>query len=132
MGQMLEHGRTLRCAVSISLAFFGVGGTSGIAGLRVADLKADEACGVVEIKVRCQKNDQFGVGQIARVAPLPSWGGACQVRLVSEWLWSRAWLVRSRDHAGRLATSSDEIPLCVGLASARFGPGPASSGVSAS
>ena len=95
MGQMLEHAMTPRCAVSASLAFFGVRRAPEIAGFRVADVKVDEACSVVEIKARYQKNDQFGVGQIARVVALPSWGGACPVRLVSEWLWFRAWLVRN-------------------------------------
>ena len=44
----------------------------------------------------------------------------------------RAWLVRNRDHAGRLAASGDNSPLFVGLARARFGFGLAASGVSAS
>ena len=94
MGQMLEHAMTLRCAASASLAFFGARRASGGAGFRAADAKAGEACSVVVIKARCQKKQPFGVGQMARVAALQSWGGACPVRLVSEWLWFRAWLVR--------------------------------------
>ena len=91
LGQMLERAMNLRCAAPASLAFFGERRASEIAGFRVAGAKVAEACSVVEIKARCQKNDQFGVGQVARVVALPSWGGACPDRLVSEWLWFRAW-----------------------------------------
>ena len=52
---MLEHAMTLRSAVSISLAFFGVRRASEIAGLRAADVKVNEAGGLVEIRVRRQK-----------------------------------------------------------------------------
>ena len=118
--------------MSASSAFFGVRRASEIAGFRVGDVKVGEACGVVEVKVRCQKNDQFGIGQIARVVALPSWGEPCPVRLESEWLRFRAWLARNRGHAGRLATAMEGSPLSAGLARARSGLGLASSGVSAS
>ena len=93
---------------------------------------ADGSGTLVEIKVRAQKNDQFGVGQIARVVALPSWGGACPVALVSGWLWLRGWIARCRDYAGRLAASGPEGPVFIGLARARFGLALAASGVSAS
>ena len=73
LGSMLERAMIRRRAAPISLAFFGVGRASEIAGLRVADVKVDEAGGLAGVKVRCQKNDQFGVGQVARVVALPSW-----------------------------------------------------------
>ena len=72
---MLDHAVALRCAASARLAFFGVRRASEIAGLRMADIVVDEAGGLVEVKVRSQKNDQFGAGQVARVVALPSWGG---------------------------------------------------------
>ena len=132
MGQMMEHAMTIRCAAAVSLAFVGVRRALEIAGFRAADVQVGEACSVVGTKVRCQKNDQFGVGQIARVVALASWGGACPVRLVSEWLWFRAWLARNRDHSGRLATLMEDSPLFPGLARARFGLEIASFGASAS
>ena len=52
----------------------------------MADITVDEAGGLVEVKVRSRKDDQFGVGQMARVVALPSWGGAWPVRVVTEWL----------------------------------------------
>ena len=122
----------LRRAASVCLAFLGVRRASEIAGLRIADIKVDEAGGLVEVKVRSQENDQFGAGQVARVVALPSWGGARPVRLVTGWLRFGAWLVRNRDRAGGLAASGDNSTLFVGLARARFGFSLAASGVSAS
>ena len=86
----MERAMTLRCAASSRLALFGVRWASEVAGLHVADVNVDEAGGLADVKARCQKNDQFGVGQVARVVALASWGGACPVRLVAEWLWFRA------------------------------------------
>ena len=54
---MLDHAMVRRCAASVCLAFFGVRGASEIAGLRMADIKVDEAGGLAEVKVRSQKND---------------------------------------------------------------------------
>ena len=68
---------------------------------------------------------------MARVVALPSWQGACPVQLTSDWLRFRSRLARRRNYAGRTPSSSDEGPLCAGLARARFGLGLASSGVSA-
>ena len=79
---------------------------------------------MVEPKVRQQKNEQFGGGQIAHVIALPSWQGACPVLLTSDWLWSRSWLARRRNYAGRMPSPSVESPLFVGPARARFGLGP--------
>ena len=122
----------LRCAVSARLAIFGVRRASEIAGLRVSDVRVDEANGVVALKVRRQKNDQFGVRQMAHVVALPSWQGACPVQLTSDWLWFRSWLARNRKYAGRMPSLADEGPLFAGLACAWFGLGLAPSGVTAS
>ena len=122
---------TLRRVASVSLAFFGVRRSSEVAGFRVADASIGQGRGVVEVRARCQKNDQFGAGQIARVVALPAWGGACPVCRISEWLRIRARLVRNRDCSTRMATFSEDSPLFVGLARARFGFGLASPGVSA-
>ena len=66
---------TLWCAAPISLAFFGARRASEVAGRRVADAKMVKAGGLAEVKARRQKNDPFGVGQVARVVALTSWGG---------------------------------------------------------
>ena len=123
---------TIRCAASARLAVLGVKRASEVSGLHVSDGKVDEADGVVELKVRRQKNDQLGAGQMARVIALPAWGGACPVHLVSEWLWLRSWLARYHNYTGRMPASADEGPLLVGLSRARFGLGLASSGATAS
>ena len=123
---------TLRCAVSVCPACFGVRRASGIAGRRVSDVKVDGACSVEELKVRQQKNGQAGAGQMAHVIALPPWQEACPVLLTSDWLRFRSWLARHRDHAGRIPSSADEGPLSVALARTRFGSGLPSPGVSAS
>ena len=43
------------------------------------------------------------------------------MQLTLGWLRFGSWLVRRRNYAGRLATSGEEGPFLVGLASARFG-----------
>ena len=123
---------TLRCAVPVCPACFGVRRASEIAGLRVSDVKVDGACSVEELKVRQQKNHQVAAGQMAHVIALPPWQGACPVLLTSDWLWFRSWLARHRNRAGRIPSSSDEGLLFAGLDRARFGLGLASSRVSAS
>ena len=56
----------LRSALSPSVAFFGVRRASEVAALRVSDVCVNEALADVKISVHCQRNDQFGVGQMAR------------------------------------------------------------------
>ena len=132
LGPMLPHAMSLRGAVSVALAFFGVRRASEIAALREKDVRLDLNDGLLYLDVRCQKNDQFGVGQVAKVVALPSWGRACPLQLTSGWLWFRSWLAEHRNYTGRLAAAEREGPCLVGLARARSGLGLAASGVSAS
>ena len=132
LGQMLPHAMALRASVSVALAFFGVRRASEIAALRVKDVRLDLDDGLLAMHVRQQKNDQFGVGQVAKVVALPAWGGACPLQLTSGWLWFRSWLARHRNYTGRLSVEDEDGFLLVGLARARFGLGLAASGVTAS
>ncbi len=52
---------------------------SEVAALRVSDVRVNDASEDVRISVRRQKNDQFGVGQMAHMVALPAWRGACPV-----------------------------------------------------
>ena len=117
---------------SVCLALFAVRRASGVAGLKVSDVPAFGSKGVVGLEVRCQKNDQFGVGQRAHVVATPSRRGACPVQFTAGWLGPRDWLSRRRDYAGRMSPAPDGEPLFAGLARSRFGLGMAPSGVSAS
>ena len=132
LGTMLPHAMALRGAASVALAFFGVRRASEIAALRVKDVHLDLDNGLLVMDVRQQKNDQFGVGQVARVVALPAWGGACPLQLTSGWLWFRSWLAEHRNYTGRLAVAGGDGSFLVGLARARFGLGLAASGVTAS
>ena len=90
------------------------------------------ATGIADVKVRRQKNDQLGDGQLAHIASLLSWGGARPVHLLSGWPRLRKWLAVFRDHAPRLSGAEAYDPLFVGSPRARFGPCMAASGMSAS
>ena len=97
LGAWVDEALSLRCAVSVSLAFFGVRRASEIAAPTKADVAVDEPAGAVELKIRCRKNDQLGVGQSAHNVALPTWKGACPMRLLADWLGYRDWLSRFRD-----------------------------------
>ena len=71
----------LRIAVSLSAAFLRVRRASEVAALRVTDVCICESTGDVKISVRRQKDDQFGMGQIAYLVASPSLKGARPVRL---------------------------------------------------
>ena len=90
LGQRLQHAMTVRGAVSVAMAFFGVRIASEVAGFRASDVRVDSEGGMAVLEIRQQKNDQLGVGRVSRVTPLPSWGGACPVKLTSGWLWFRS------------------------------------------
>ena len=132
LGSFLAGGLALRAPSSMAAASLGVRRASEIAALNVSEVCVDSVTGVVDIKVRRRKNDQFGAGQLAHVAPSPSWGGACPLHLLSGWLWLRKWFAVYRDHALRLPGTAANAPLFVGLARAPFGPSMAASGASAS
>ena len=128
LGAWVDEALYLRCAVSVSLASFGVRRASEIASLTKADVAVGDPAGVGELKVRCRKNDQLGVGQVAHIVELPAWNGACPMSLLADWLWPRDWLSRFRDRDGRFSAPPVSAPLFVGPARARFGLRMAASG----
>ena len=73
-GQLLEHAMSFRRAASVRLAFFGARRASEVAGLRVADVKVDEARSVAEVKVRCQKKRSVQGGPNGAGRRIPSLG----------------------------------------------------------
>ena len=131
LGSLLEDAMVLRSAVSLSVAFFGARRASEVAALRVSDVRVREAFEDVKISVRCQKNDQFGVGQMAHMVALPSWKGACPIRLLSGRQWLRKWLTSHGDRLGRMSGPVGHTPMFTGLARACFGLGTAASSLSA-
>ena len=56
LGARVDEALSLRCAVSVSRAFFRVVSASEIAAFTEADVVVDEPAGVVELKIRCRKN----------------------------------------------------------------------------
>ena len=97
LGSLLEDSRVQRPAVSRSAAFLGARRASEVAALRVSYACVSKALGDVEIGVRCQKNDQSGVGQMAHMVALPLWKVACPGRLLSGRLCLREWPAVCRD-----------------------------------
>ena len=86
----------------------------------LSEIWVDSSTGAMEIKVRRQKKNQFGVGQLARIVSRPLWGGACPARLLSGWMSLRKWIADHRDHARRLAGVDGRMPLFVVLVRARL------------
>ena len=66
--------------------FFGVRGVSEVAALYLSEVCVDLSAGAADIKVRRQKYDQFGAGQLIHVVSLPSWGSAFPVRSSPRWM----------------------------------------------
>ena len=131
LGPTVEEALALRRAVSVALASFGVRRASEIAALTTSGVEVDLPAGVVELRIRTQKDDPLGVGQLAHMVALPDWRGACPARLLADWLWSRDWQVRFRNQEGRLSAPPDTSSLFVGLVRARFGLCMAPSGIAA-
>ena len=127
----LEGATALRPAASMSIDFFSIRRASEVAALDLSYVSADLSTGAVDIRVRRQKTDQFGLGQSAHIVSLPLREGACTVRLLSHWMWLKKWIADRRDHACRLASVDARMPLYLGLAQARFGLCMAASGTSA-
>ena len=74
LGAPVDDALVMRCAVSASVAFLAVRRASQIAALRVSDATVDDSAGAIELKMRCQKNDQLSVGQMAHVGAAPGGG----------------------------------------------------------
>ena len=73
LGAWVDKASSYPCAVSVSLAVFGVRHASELAALAKADVVTDESAAVVELKIPCGENDQLGVWQMAHIAALPAW-----------------------------------------------------------
>ena len=48
------------------------------------DVAVDQNTVVVDIRAVRRKGDRSGVGQLASLAAVPAWGGACPARIISE------------------------------------------------
>ena len=87
---------TLRTAASMVLAFLSPTMRPKLPSfLRMPPESTDP--GVVDLKVKRKRNDQFGPGQLPPLLAVKTWEGACPVRHFSGRLWFRSWAhVRSR------------------------------------
>ena len=47
--------------------------------------------GVAQFRIKCQRRDQFGAGQMAHLVTMHAWGAACPARPVGP-LSGRSWL----------------------------------------
>ena len=106
LGSFLEYAMVSRRAASARFVLFAVRRASEVAGLKASDISVVDSRGVVELKVRRQKNDQFGVGQTAHMVVVPPWRGACPVQLTMGLLVFRGWSARNRDYARKMPSAS--------------------------
>ena len=95
----------IRCAVSVALAFFCIKRFAEISALRLGDLMWGPNDTFVRLSIRRQKNDQEGVGAVACLPNMSSWGSACPVRMLRLWISCRAEVARLFDKHDRIATS---------------------------
>ena len=116
LGSLLEDGIVLRCAVSLSVVFCGVRRASGVAALRVSDVRVNDASEGVRISARCRKNEHFGVRQPAHMAAPLLWKGVCPIRLPPRWLRLRERLTVDRNRMGRMSVPENHTPLYSGWA----------------
>ena len=101
LGSLLNEAASLRPAVSSPAESFGARRSAGVASLRVSDVWINEPSAPVGMKARCQKDDQFGVGQLAHMVSTPLRKGARPVRLLPGWIWLRKWLALHLKGASR-------------------------------
>ena len=97
----------------MAVALFGVRRASEVTQLVGGDVHHDEEKGVAQLRVKRQKNDQFGAGQMAHLVTMDSRGAACPVRLLFGWIWTSGWLRQLRGRAGRLSGIEGDRPLFV-------------------
>ena len=71
-GSWLNQALYRRSAVLVPVAFFAERRASEVAARRVSDVRIDEPAPAGDVKARCQKNDQLGVGQFAHTVSLPA------------------------------------------------------------
>ena len=107
VGYSSEDAVAARPATSMSIAFFGVRRASEVAALDLSEVSVDLVTGAVDTEMRRQKNDRFGLGRFAHIAPLPLREGGCPVHLLS----GRMSLFDRCGHACRLAGADGRIPL---------------------
>ena len=102
----------IRTGASAAIAFFGVRRTAEVMSLTVHDLSQPNADGTLPVAVVRQKNDQCGIGQVASLPPMPTWGKACPHAVIQSWLHVRALLSARCDREGRMipGTKTDPLP----------------------
>ena len=87
---------TIRNAAMVATAFFGVRRGAEVVSFQWRDVQREDSLGL-HLKVRCQKNDRVGLGQIClipEVAGSPTWAPAVAMR---RWLGIRGQFVDATD-----------------------------------
>ena len=81
----------IRDAAAAAFCFYGIRRASEMFGLLRSDVRLLPEC--VEVTVRKQKNDPFGVGMRCWIPQLPSLGFCCPAQLLRNWCshWDISW-----------------------------------------
>ena len=83
LGVHAAEAMAARPAASMAVAAIGIRRASEVARFSLDDARVHSDAGVVDLAVRNQKNDQYGLGELPHFLEAPSWGAACPVRLLS-------------------------------------------------
>ena len=70
-GVHMAGAMAVRPAAPMAVTFFGIRRSSGMRRLSESDVKVDFYADVVDLKAGCQKNDQYGTGQLSHLREAP-------------------------------------------------------------
>ena len=82
----------IRNAAMIATAFFGVRRGAEVVAFRMSDIQVETHLGV-RLKVRCQKNDRLGLGQVCLLPNINALGPHSPLAIFKRWLQLRKQLV---------------------------------------
>ena len=101
----------LRTAACVAVGFFGIRRASEVTQLRCSDVTLQDD-GSITLSILRQKNDQEGLGQLATIPPMNTWGDACPVKVLLNWIRVRDLLRVACDREGRMKPGANLDPNC--------------------
>ena len=91
----------VRNTAMVAVAFFGLRRSTEVIAMKLKDVVEDDANGI-NLAVRCQKNDQRGLGQICFIPHILAMKANSPAMVLREWMALRRTLVASEDIEGPL------------------------------
>ena len=86
----------VRNTAMVAVAFFGLRRSAEVIAMKIKDVVEDDANGI-NLVVRCQKNDQRGLGQICFIPHILAMQANSPAMVLREWMVLRSTLIASED-----------------------------------